>query len=191
MAKPCTVCNHPSRLAIEQAILNGKTLSAVATSFGFVYVSKRGTPDETEKPDHKIIQRHRDNCMAHAYATAMAEREQESGAAIAARLRYLDEQVDTVIQATLKGEPIMVGDVALLHDDGTMVMRHDFRLLLRAVGEGRRNMDLLARLAGKTDTDPADLDAIRAHLESPRARALLAELERLAMEEADRTPTGD
>jgi hypothetical protein len=186
MARPCAVCNHPSRAAIEQAILNQKSLSAIARDFpGFTYTRRK---DGAQVPDHKIIQRHRDGCMPDAYQKAVEERELESGVAIAHRLRMLDDEVDKVIAAANKGRPLMVGDIPLLDEDGQMVMVHDWRLLLAAVDRARANVELLAKLSGRTETDPQELDAIRRHLESPQARRLLAELEKLAADADDPAP---
>lgn len=177
-AKPCKVCHHPSRLAIEQAILNGKPKAGIARDFGFTYTRSK---DSQEVPDHKVIQRHIDSCMPDAYQKAMEEREAESGVAMAARLRYLDEQVDLVIEKAKEGVPVLVGDVPLLDEEtGAVIKRYDFRLLLAAVREGRGNMEMLAKLAGRTEQDPEDLDRLRKHLDSPEARLLLARLDELA-----------
>lgn len=182
MARQCAVCGHDSRAAIEQAILNGKAMSQVARTFGFLY--RRGKDGEMVG-DHKIIQRHRDQCMPDAYQRAMADRDNETGTAIAARLRRLDEEVDKVIEDANRGKPVLVGDIPLLDDDGRQVVAHDWRLLLAAVREGRANAELLAKLSGKVEGENTDLDAIRAHLADPKARRLLAELEALAAETQD------
>lgn len=183
--RPCSICVHASRSAIEQAILNGKHKTAIARDFGFTYVR---SADQKVMGDHKAIQRHIDQCMPDAYARAVAEREVESGVAMAARLRYLDEQVDLVIEQAKQGTPVVVGDAPLLADDGKPILRYDFRLLLAAVKEGRGNMELLAKLAGKTEDAPEDLEQVRKHLDSPEARKLLAELDKLAAD-ADANPT--
>lgn len=177
MARPCAVCVHASRAAIEQAILNRKAASHIAREFGFTYTRSK---DGETVPDHRIVTRHRDQHMGRAYQTAVQEAEVQSGVAIAKRLEHLDDQVDLVIQAATKGEPVIVGDAPLLDDDGRTVMRYDWRLLLAAVGHGRANAELLAKLAGKVEQDPQDLEAIRRHLDNPQARKLLAELEALA-----------
>lgn len=182
MARQCAVCGHDSRSAIEQAILNGKAMSQVARTFGFTYTRSK---DGATVPDHKIVQRHRDQCMPDAYQRSVADRDAETGTAIAARLRRLDDEVDKVIQSANEGQPIMVGDIPLLDDEGRQVMRHDWRLLLAAVREGRANAELLAKLAGKVEGENTDLDAIRAHLSNPKARKMLADLEALAAEQQD------
>lgn len=178
--KRCRVCHHPSRLAIEQAILNAKPKSGIARDFGFVYT--RGS-DGKEMPDHKVIQRHSDRCMAGAYERAVQNQETKSGEQIVKRLEQLDEEVDRVIDAARKGFPILVGDIPLLDDDGRQVLRHDWRLLLAAVREGRANAELTAKLSGRVEGEPEDLDKAREHLQSPEARKLLQQLERLAAQE--------
>lgn len=180
MARQCAVCGHASRAAIETAILNGKAASTIARDFGFLYTRSK---DGAQVPDHRIVTRHRDTHMGRAYQHAMEEREVQSGVAIAKRLEHLDDQVDKVIAHALEGEPVIIGDAPLLNDDGSPVMRRDWRLLLAAVGHGRANAELLAKLSGRTEQDPQDLDAIRAHLASPEARRLLAQLESLAARE--------
>lgn len=188
MARPCPVCIHDSRMAIEQAILNGKSASQVARQFGFMYESKTGP-----KPNHKQITNHRDNHMPEAYQASVKDREAASGNAMAARLRYLDEQVDTVIGRAAKGEVIMVGDVPLLDDDGRPVLRYNDRLLLAAIREARGNVELTAKLAGAIPEGKSEeLDRMRDLLKSPEARKLLAKLDALdAQEDAATSRSGD
>lgn len=185
MAKPCPVCIHPSRAAIEQAILNRKSSSGIARDFGFTYT--RGSDGET-MPDHKPIARHRDQCMPQAFATAVREGEVESGTAIAERLKMLDAQVDLVIEKAKQGRPVMVGDVPLLDDaTGEILKSYDWRLLLAAVREGRANAELFIKMSGRADMTPEDLGGLRQHLETPEGRKLLAELEALAMKQDDQS----
>lgn len=170
----CRVCHHESRAAIEQAILNAKPKSKIARDFGFTYTRRR---DEKIIPDHKVISHHADVCMAGAYERAHADREKASGEAILTRLRSLDDQVDAVLDAARKGDPVVVGDVPLLNEDGTQVVRYDWRLVLAAVREGRANAELAAKLSGRLENDPQDPERIREALADPEARRLLAQLE--------------
>jgi hypothetical protein len=176
MARPCPVCNHESRPAIEQAILNGKSHSGIALTFGFTYTRSK---DGRTMGNHKVIKAHLDH-MGEAFRKAMDDREMASGEAMAARLRVLEAEVDKVLERANEGTPVVVGDVPLLNDDGKPIMRYDNRLVLAAVREARGNVELLAKLAGKVENDPEDLEATRAHLRSPEARRLLARLDELA-----------
>lgn len=176
MSVRCPVCSHDSRAAIEQAILNGKPKAQVALTFGFTYT--RGS-DQKVMGNHKVITNHLEH-MGEAFQKAMEDRDLASGEAMAARLRVLEEQVDVVIQRANAGKPLMVGDVPLLDDEGRQVMVYDNRLLLAAIGHARANVELIAKLAGKVENDPEDLDKVRQHLRSPEARRLLARLDELA-----------
>lgn len=177
MSARCPVCSHDSRPAIEQAILNGKPKAQIAKTFGFTYTRSK---DGREMGNHKVIQNHLDRCMGEAFKKSLEAREMASGEAMATRLRVLEAEVDKVLERANKGEPVMVGDVPLLDDEGRQIMRYDNRLILAAIREARGNVELLAKLAGKVENDPEDVDAVRKHLQSPEARRLLARLEELA-----------
>lgn len=172
----CPVCSHDSRAAIEQAILNGKPKAQVAKTFGFTYTRSK---DGAVLGNHKVIANHLAH-MGDAFKESMDARELASGEAMATRLRVLEAEVDRVIERANKGEPVMVGDVPLLNEDGSPVLRYDNRLLLAAIGHARANVELIARLAGKVEADPTDTESVRQHLRSPEARRLLARLDELA-----------
>ena len=177
MSARCPVCAHESRAAIEQAILNGKPKAQVAKTFGFTYTRSK---DQKVMGNHKVIQNHLDRCMGEAFQKSLDAREMASGEAMATRLRVLEAEVDKVLARANEGKPLLVGDVPLLDDDGKPVMVYDNRLILAAIREARGNVELLAKLAGKLENDPEGMDAVRAHLQSPEARRLLARLEELA-----------
>lgn len=177
MSTRCPVCSHDSRAAIEQAILNGKPKAQIAKTFGFTYTRSK---DQRVMGNHKVIQNHLDRCMGEAFKASLEAREMASGEAMATRLRVLEAEVDKVLERANAGEVVMVGDVPLLDDDGQQVRRYDNRLILAAIREARGNVELLAKLAGKVEQDPEDVDAVRKHLQSPEARRLLARLEELA-----------
>jgi hypothetical protein len=192
-SRPCAVCQHPSRAAIDMALLNGKPLTGLALTFGFTYID--GKTGAT-KGDHKVIARHRDKCVPDAYQAAMRENKTEAGAAIAARLRFLDEKVDDVIREAEKGTPLMIGDTPMLDEDGNVVHYKtvgQLRAILSAVGQARANAELVSRLSGAVpDPDDEDMEKVRKALESPQARRLLAELdEHLAAQEPIEPRSGD
>jgi hypothetical protein len=187
--RPCSVCQHGSRLTIDQAILNGKALRAIARDFG-IGSGEPGTP--TFKPDHKKVERHRERCMGEAYRAAKAADLEASGLALVNRMKELDEVTDEVIKRHRDGEVVYdaEGIQVLMDEDGvTPRKRYNDRMLLAAVQQARRNTEIRAKLAGVTpDGDPDALNRQRDLLKSPEARRLLAELDRLANEADQELP---
>lgn len=179
MADPvrrCPVCDHPSVLGINQAILNGKSFRAIARDF------RVGSERSGEfRPDHKKVSRHAEGCMATSFQAVQEANLTAQGAAIQARMKYLDEQVDQAIADALEGDVVMLGDTPMLDDEGQMVRRRTIshiRALLAAVREGRQNQALIAKLAGAMpDEDQDALERARAGLEDPTARRIIQELE--------------
>lgn len=190
MARPCSVCIHDSRAAIETAILAAKPATQIAKNFGLTYTTKAGTPDEKEVPDHRLITRHRDNHMRPAYDQAMADREATTGKAFSTRLQALDDAVDEVIRLAKEGRPLVVADVPLLNEDGSPIMVRDNRLVLSAVREARANLELAAKLAGRTDNEAVNLDPVKALMATPEGRALLAKMDQLAADLDDAPASG-
>lgn len=181
MAEPvrrCPVCDHPSVLGINQAILNGKAYRAIARDY------KIGSERSgTFTPDHKKVSRHAEGCMATSFQAVQEQNLTAQGVAIQARMKFLDEQVDQAIQDALEGEPVMIGDTPMLNDDGSpMKVRRasHLRVLLAAVREGRQNQALIAKLSGAVpDEDQDALEAARAAQENPEVRQLLVQVEEL------------
>jgi hypothetical protein len=187
--RPCSICQHGSRLTIDQAILNGKALRAIARDFGI------GAHPGTDqfRPDHKKVERHRDRCMGEAYQAAKAADLEASGLALINRLKELDEAVDEVLARSRSGEPIYDGEgiQVLLEEDGvTPRKRYDNRMILAAVQQARKNTEIRARLSGAVpEGDPEALERQRALLASPEARKLMAELDALANAADQELPT--
>lgn len=98
--RTCRVCEHPSHLAIDQALLNGKALRAIARDFG-IGSGEQGT--DAFKPDHKILSSHRDQCMGAAYQAARDADLEASGLALVNRMIQMDGVVDEVLERTTKG----------------------------------------------------------------------------------------
>lgn len=187
--RPCQVCQHASRLSIDQAILNGKALRAIARDFGI------GAHPGTDqfRPDHKKVERHRDKCMGEAYRAAKDKNLEESGLALINRLKELDQAVDEVLARSREGEPIYdaEGIQVLLEEDGvTPRKRYNERMILAAVQQARKNTEVRARLAGAVpEGDPEALERQRLLLGSPEARRLMAELDALANASDQELPT--
>lgn len=169
----CQVCEHPSVLGVNQAILNGKSYRAIARDF------KIGSERSgTFRPDHKKVIRHAEECMATSYQKVQEANLTAQGEALVARMKELDGHVDTVLAEALEGEPIMVGDVPLLQDDGSPMTRRNLRVILAAVREGRHNTALRAKLAGAMPDEDADaLEQARKGLEDPEVRRLVQQME--------------
>lgn len=170
----CRVCSHPSRAAIEQALVNGKGLLPTARTFGIG--SRMGTPEF--RPDHKMVQRHRDKCMGESYALALEKRDVEHGVAIGERLAHLDEVLDEAIARLREGEIVTHNGEPVILPDGSYKRRFRDIALLQAVSEARHNLELRHKMAGSVAT--ADDDALakaRAGLEDATVRLLLNQVE--------------
>lgn len=174
--RPCSICSHPSRLAIDQALLNGKGLRPTAVAFG-IGSGEFGT--DTFKPDHKKVQRHIDKCMGEAYRAAKEADLEASGLALVNRMKQMDELVDEIIQRNREGVPLTDEHGPVLHPQtGEPIMRVNDRILLNAVSEARRNAEMRAKLAGALpEGDDDAVTKARAALSSPEARKALADLD--------------
>lgn len=172
----CRICNHDDRQAIETAILANKPKLAIAKSFGLGSTNK-----ETGKftPDHKLVTRHIEGCMATNVQAAVAEARTASGQAIVARLRYLDEVVDKVLDKAMKGETVTDSTgTPLLDSDGRPLVRANHKLALDAVKQARANAEMLAKLAGAAPDETAQAaEEARAALLNPVTRRMLNDVE--------------
>lgn len=171
----CTICWHPDRPAIEQMIINGRTLRSIAEQWGFTYIRKA---DGKVMGDHKRIAHHRDKCMARDYAVAVTESREATGQALTARLDELDRHIDTVLARRLAGTPVIVDGVAVLSADGTPMIEYHDALILRAVREARQN--LLARwqlASGLPEPDKDAMETARKAMADPSVRSLLQRVE--------------
>lgn len=170
----CPVCEHPSILGINQAILNGKPFRAIARDF------RVGSERSGEfRPDHKKVTRHAEGCLSTSYQKVQEANLSAQGAALQARMAELDAHVDTVLKDALEGEVIMVGDVPLLDEaTGHPLTRRNLRLVLAAVREGRQNAEVRAKLAGAVENpDNEGLEASRQALQDPTVRRLVQQME--------------
>lgn len=173
---PCAVCQHESRMAIDQALVNGKSARSVARDFNI------GTPSS----GHKRVKRHLDQCMGEAFRASKAAATEASGDALVARMRELDTAVDEVIHRNRQGTPVMVDGVPMLNPDGSPVIRYADTTLLAAIREARRNTELKARLAGVMEEgDELALAEARRALETPAARKAIQELEAMMAQKGD------
>lgn len=174
--RPCSICSHPSRLAIDQALLNGKGLRPTAVAFG-IGSGEFGTP--SFKPDHKKVQRHIDKCMGEAYRAAKEADLVQSGRAIILRIQQMDEIVDEVLAQEREGVPITDEHGVVLHPvTGEPIMRRNNRVVLAAVAESRKNNEFLAKLAGALPEGDEDAASkARAALADPNVRKAMADVD--------------
>lgn len=173
--RPCQVCSHPSRLAIEQALINGKGLRPVSRDFG-IGSGEFGT--DTFRADHKKVEKHRDRCMGEAYRLAREKGEVDAGKAIGDRLNYLDEVLDEAIARLRAGEVVFFDGAPLLNEDGSQKRRWKDTPLLMAVNEARHNLELRHKMAGALTGEAGEgVDAAREALGNPETRKMLAALD--------------
>jgi hypothetical protein len=180
----CPVCEHPSVLGINAAILNGKSYRAISRDF-------RIGSERSGKftPDHKKVMRHAEGCMETSYQQVQKAKLEGQGEAIHARMKELEEHVNTVLADALEGRIVMVGDAPMLNEDGSPLRERttsDLRVIIAAVREARHNQALVAKLAGALpEGDEGEMDDLRKLLEMPEARALVAKLEGMLAAKAD------
>ena len=93
--------------------------------------------------------------------------------------------MDEVIRLAKEGRPLVVADVPLLDENGAPIMVRDNRLVLAGVREARANLELAAKLAGRTEHEASNLDPVKALMATKEGRALLAKLDALASELED------
>lgn len=178
---PCEVCQHPDRGAIDMALVNGKSLRAIARDFAI------GTP----AAGHHKVARHRDQCMADAYQSQTAAVVEASGAALVDRMRHLDDVVDEVIRRAREGTVLRDEHGPMMDDDGRPIRTYKDGTILAAIREARRNTELRARLAGAmTEGDEEAMAAARLALQSPEARRAVQDLEAMLADEAQRKAQG-
>lgn len=186
----CQVCNHPDLAAIDNAILAGKKHLHIARDFRLGSHVKDTDPKPFQA-DHKVVGNHIRRCLPKVYQAAVSDAVLTHGAAIANRLRFLDECVDEVITEARRGTPVTSEDgTPYLNPDGTPLTRSDHRMVLNAVREARANAEMLARLSGAApEEDHAALDAARGALSDPVARNLMTDLEAHLSIQANRAKT--
>lgn len=173
---PCQVCQHPSRQALEQALVNGKSARDVARTFG---IGSGAFGTDTFKADHKKVLGHLDRHMGPAYTQAVEAVTMESGTALVRRMDELDAAVDATLSRAIAGRVVKdENGVPLLDDDGKPLRVYPEQTILKAVSEARRNVEMRARLQGIAgDSDVEAVEAARRALTDPTLRAMVQDLE--------------
>lgn len=174
-SRPCQVCSHPSRLAIDQALLNGKGLRVIARDFG-IGSGEYGT--DTFKADHKKVDRHRHTCMGESYRAAKDAELVGAGKALIDRMATLNEAVMEVLERSRAGVPVTDEHGVVLLPSGEPVLVYPERVILGAVAEARRNVETEAKLAGALPEGDEDAATkARAALANPAVRKALADVD--------------
>ncbi len=132
MARRCTVCRHPEREAIDQALLNNGPLRTIADQFK---VSK--TTLIRHKKDHipELLAKGREaqkEVAAMALAQAadeLEEKEVNSADSLFIQLKEWINRTEAIFLAVEK--------------------KRDYKTALKAVREGRDNLEFMAKLLGK------------------------------------------
>jgi hypothetical protein len=125
MARTCTVCVHPEREAINQALISGEAALSVAAR----YFTVGGKP-----LGRMAVQRHKENHIPETMAKAKEAQEVAHGADLLQNVRKLQNKA---IQLLLKAEA-----------DG------DYRTALAGIREARGCLELLAKLVGELSDAP-------------------------------------
>lgn len=124
MPRPCTVCQHPDRDAIDRALVAGEPAASVAARY------------RTESPPlgRMAVQRHKAEHLPAALALAQDAQEAANADDLLAQLRGLQERTLALLDKAEQAGKL-----------GTAVM---------AVKEARGNLELLAKLLGDLDERP-------------------------------------
>lgn len=154
----CRVCQHPSRSAIEQAMIAGRSHPSIAQEYG---LSKDG------------VRRHKDNHLAANMRGAMAARDVNAGRTALSRVEDLYARADRILSAA---EEAGQGGLAL---GAIKELRGIVELLAKLTGELDERPQVTINLASSPEwlqVQTVILQALAAHPEARQsvAGALLA-----------------
>jgi hypothetical protein len=132
----CSACAHPKRGDAESAVASGLSVREVAKKFGLPYQS---------------FDRHCRKCVPNSIQKAAEAKEVKHGGALLLRVERLQTATEIVLESAMTGIPLLdkKGNAVLVK--GKPVMLADGVLALRAVAQGRRNLELVGRLTGELD----------------------------------------
>jgi hypothetical protein len=146
MPRPCSICNHPDRIAIEDAAMSDIPLRNISKQFSVGYVS---------------IQRHAINHLSQSIQEIkqeqVAQSNFQSGSNALSRMSRAESIIDELIEAYWSEDEkkLRVPDITL-----------------KALAEMRRQIELRAKLEGELDERSITVTAIP---EWQELRALLLE----------------
>lgn len=129
MPRPCSICTHPERAAIDKALASGAPLRGVArTYFG------------SEKAEDALGRHKAEHLPATIAKAAAAQQVEDARGAVAQGLDVV-AQLRALNNVTLQ----------VLHEAR---VRHDGELALKAVDRVQRQIELQAKLLGDLDERP-------------------------------------
>ena len=153
MPRTCTVCRHPDRQAIDQALLNGRPLRAIAAHTG----TSTGA-----------LQRHKADCLPAHLATAQAAREVLNADRLVDELGVLRVQAWLLLDRAEKA-----GDLRSALSSIKEV-RATLELLLRLAGELATEPAVVVALHASPEWAATQATLVRALAPYPEARAAAA-----------------
>lgn len=159
----CSICQHPDRAAIDQALANSRSKTKIAEQFGVSY---------------DALKRHAIKHAEPAISAAVQANKAALVASLTERLKRMDEIVDGVLVRTLNPQP----ETVVLENGDTLTQTPPIneRVVLAAIREARGNAELVARYLGGEPPDEQDAEHARRVLADPDLARRAAELEELA-----------
>jgi hypothetical protein len=162
--RPCSVCHHPAREAIDRAIVGGESAPRIAAQ---------------HRVSDDAIRRHR---AGHLPVVLREARQREEEARDTAIRDLAEEQRQ---QEAAHGDDLL-GQVRQLHERTLLLLERaeaadDVRPALGAIREARGNLELLAKLIGELDDRPqvniliaAVVEVVKTYVPSLETRRAIA-----------------
>lgn len=133
----CTICRHPKRAAAEKALAQGEPGRAVAKRLGLSYAS---------------LERHGRNCIRKALKKAAEKREAALADRLLDEMESLHATTRDILHDAREGRTIKVKRAGI-KEPVEVHVPPDGTVALRAIGQARKNVELVARLAGKLEPE--------------------------------------
>jgi len=149
----CSVCQHPARSAVDQALVSGRTFRGIAEEYG---LSK------------DAVRRHRDRHLTQAMRGALASAEGRAGRTALGRLEGLYGRADAILGAAEAGGQ---GALAL---GAIKELRGIVELLARITGELDERPQVTVNLLQSSEWLSLQAQILGALTPYPDARAALA-----------------
>ena len=149
----CTVCQHPSRSAVEQALVSGRSNTSIGSEFG---LSK------------DAVRRHRDRHLAPVMRGAMGSREGRAGRTAVDRMEDLYGRAEALLTSFEEGNR---GALAL---GALKELRGIVELLAKLTGELDERPQVTINLAASPEWQQVQAIILQALAAHPEARQAVA-----------------